>query len=217
MSSVSPRLGSRHPITSNCKTNAPRARQRIPIRYRNNEDNDGPNNVENEWLGYGIIGFNKTTGSAVEAIINGNLPTATVVGRIIEVYGSENYNDNYTLAVGDASDSTNSIGGIPTTTIKGKNSPGATWVRNTSATLKRFPPPNTYDNLGYNTNVVYMVFSARPTHGDDTFLKSGDTILITEHEANAESITGLGSGLFTITAHSFDTNPADRIEEPESS
>lgn len=180
-----------------------------PIQMYNNEDVRGPNNIENEWLGYKIKGFNNPTGTVCEAILE-QPSTGFADGDTVSVVGSDNHNlATGTLASSAVSTAHNTLSagyfssdGITTTTVQAVILPGITYQKNTSATLEGYgsydPRSTAAGGTAQFAGYVIYRFSAEPTRADGSTLKVGDYLTVAE-KSQSSYINGTFRVMATIT------------------
>ena len=176
-----------------------------PIQMYNNEDTYGPNNAENEWLGFKMIGTNKTTGGDLEFLYDmttvSAFKTASSIddGDSITISGSTTHDGSHTL---EGSNGVSTAFGL----VGGANSrhhvslvpTSGTYTANTSANLLRFA--NFHPQVStYATPVPWFVFETEPTHADGSLLEVGDYIVLPEYEHTSASGSQNNKGIFKIS------------------
>lgn len=172
-----------------------------PIQVYNNEDDDGPNSTEEDWLGYGVVAFDKNTSSEVVALFNGDLPSSISAGTDVSVFGS-GYHDvtNYSAQSGDML-TTYTFPGRTTShdAFKFTGSGKPTFTDNTSANLEQMA--NVPDVLpAAQANYVHLVFNTTPTYANGKALKNGGLVVVTSHENANAATTPPAYGVFAVQA-----------------
>jgi hypothetical protein len=141
-----------------------------PIQIYNNEDENGPNNTENEWLGSEVIGFSKSVSSSFDIVVKYS-GHGLSNGDSITVYGTEDFKGDYTLqASGGVTSFTGGFVKLTPTT--------GTLTFTTSANLVQLKNENP-DGVA-TSSIGFLKFSDRPSRADGTYLKVGDYIIIPE-------------------------------------
>ncbi len=147
----------------------------FPIQIYNNEDEYGPNNVENEWIGYEVKGITKDATSAVEVIVGTGFPSGSIANA--EIFGTQNHNHTGTKT-----------GSGTAITVS-----GLSYTANSSATLQEITltAPSTYNGSLASSKSVWFKFSSRPNRGStDDELEVGDLIYLPDDNATATILTG---------------------------
>ena len=159
----------------------------LPIQMYNNEDIYGPNNVENEWLGYPIVGFSEklTSGVTVPIVIMekaGSGYSASGSGDVIEIFGSDNYDGSRNAA--DVNVGVSDWGAQQTIRLSGLT----TYVPNTSANLFQMSTtaPSTYNGASSSQLSVWLSFSSKPYRTGNVYLEIGDYITVPETESTTK-------------------------------
>ena len=187
-----------------------------PIQMYNNEDVRGPNDIENEWLGYKIKGFNNPTGTLASAIMERS-STGYSDGDTFTVMGSDSHNVTAgTLAVGAVSTAHNTASngyfgndagtqwytGITANTLQEIVLPGVTYQKNTTATMEGYtsydPRSTASGSTAQHTGYLIYRFSTQPSRADGSTLKPGDYITIAE-KGNSSKINGCFKVIATET------------------
>tara|TARA_R110002012_G_scaffold9222_1_gene42449 strand:+ start:8352 stop:15455 length:7104 start_codon:yes stop_codon:yes gene_type:complete len=156
-----------------------------PIQMYNNEDSFGPNDSEDEWLGYKVIGINKNSSGDCEYILEGTVSPVFAKNDNVVVYGSKDH--NIVAAIPGS--------GSPVGTFSGKvaiNVTGSSFTRTTTANLlqnKAEAPDGTSDS------VSWFKFSSRPYREEGDYLKVGEYIILPEHPTSQT-----GDGDYLVTA-----------------
>lgn len=161
----------------------------FPIQIYNNEDEYGPNNVENEWLGYSIVGINKDSAGDAEILLEFT-GTSFSLADNVEVFGTNNH--NVTGAISNVRTlSSTGFPGHQTLKIV-----GLTYTANSSATLQNISKtaPSGYNG---SANGIWFKFSSRPNRGTGDDLEVGDKITLPEFGSS----TSVVEGVFTVLAY----------------
>lgn len=145
-----------------------------PIQMYNNEDEYGPNNAENEWLGYSVHGFNKSAGAALEFLVE-HSGHGISNGDTVVVYGSGDNDGSYTLA------SSGGVGAAFSGSVIAATPASGSYVAETSANLLQ--TKNESPDGVATSSIGWFKFSSQPYRGSDTTntLKVGDYITMPEH------------------------------------
>ncbi len=160
----------------------------FPIQIYNNEDEYGPNNVENEWLGYSIVGINKDASGNAEVILE-KTGTSFSSSDSVVVFGTDNHN------ISNSVTNARSIGGQ----FRGGQAlriNGLSYTANSSATLQNISKtaPSGYNG---NANGVWFKFSSRPYRTGTEYVEVGDTIVLPEFGVS----TSVVDGTFVVSAY----------------
>ena len=179
-----------------------------PIQMYNNEDERGPNDIENEWLGYKIKGFNNPTGTVCEAIMEQN-GTGYSDGDTFTVMNSDSHNVTAgTLASGACTTASNtasagyfSSDGLVTTSVQAIVLPGVTYAKNTTATLEGYgcydPRSTAHGGTAQFMGYLLYRFNVAPTRADGSTLKVGDYLTVAE-KGNSSYTNGCFKVMGTI-------------------
>lgn len=165
-----------------------------PIQMYNNEDAHGPNDAENEWMGYKVIGMNKDTGGALQYCFEG-APSFSV-GDNVTAFATADHDISAAIPLGGVGTHF-SISGTVAIEIT-----GGSWQKETSAILRQTKNENpdgvsTTDTSGENGGTKgWFRFSSQPYRGTDTTdtLEVGDYITIPQYDSNPNP------GLHLVTA-----------------
>ena len=195
----SPTLGFESTDYDELREQRPTRKSAHPIQVYNNEDGDGPNSVEEDWLGYGVVCFDKNTADQVVAVLNGNIPSAISAGTEVSVFGSDYHNvTDYVAQSGDylATQTFPGIAGTQTQ-FKFTGTGKPTWTENTSADIEQMA--NVPDVLpSADSDYIHFVLDATPTYADGSSLKPGGAIIITTRENQLR--TPPAYGFFAVQA-----------------
>ncbi len=161
----------------------------FPIQIYNNEDEYGPNNVENEWLGYSIVGINKDSAGDAEILIE-FAGTSFSLGDSVEVFGTNDHNVSGAIS-NERTLSSTGFPGHQTLKIV-----GLTYTANSSATLQNISKtaPSGYNG---SANGIWFKFSSRPNRGTGDDIEVGDKITLPEFGVS----TSVVQGVFTVLAY----------------
>lgn len=164
-----------------------------PIQMYNNEDTDGPNSVENEWLGYKIKGINKTTGGATQIIL-AHGSTGYTTSDTPDIYGTVNHNANgKTIASIDSTPF--GVSGTQGLEYASSDIPYVPNATGGSGVLQG--DRSTFPNTGAESGKVILQFSVHPAKSDGTLLKVGDIITVSENNNTGTDPT---PGFYTVLA-----------------
>ncbi len=138
-----------------------------PIQMYNNEDEYGPNSVENEWLGYKVIAVNADVGGAVQYVFDGN-PGFSASDNV-NAFGFGDHDLEAAIPVSGVG----SFDGKTAIKIT-----GSSYQRETSAVLRQTKNESP-DGLAV-TDGGWFRFTSQPYRGTDTTdtLEVGDYITI---------------------------------------
>lgn len=161
-----------------------------PIQMYNNEDVAGPNNVENEWMGYWIKGVNQTTGGATEVIL-AYTGTSYTTSDNPDLYGFADHSKNNITIAGISTSPFGVATGEQVLQIT-----GLTYTANATGTLTG--DRSTYPSTGSESGYVILSFSERPARTDGTLLNVGDIITIPESAISVA--TNPSRGYYTVMA-----------------
>lgn len=164
-----------------------------PIQMYNNEDSAGPNNVENEWMGYKIKGINKETGGKTQ-IIMAYGSTGYTTSDTPDIYGTADHNANGKTI---ASIDTTPFGVAGNQALEYTSSEIAYVPNATSGSGVLEGDRSTYPSTGAESGYVILQFSVQPAKSDGTLLKVGDIITVSE---NGNTGTDPGAGFYTVMA-----------------
>ena len=161
----------------------------FPIQIYNNEDEYGPNYVENEWLGYSVVGINRDSSGDPEILLEFG-GTSFSLADNVEIFGTDNHNISAAISNVRTLSSTG-FPGHQTLKIT-----GLTYTANSSATLQNISKtaPSGYNG---SANGIWFKFSSRPYRDGLDYLDVGDKIVLPEYGVS----TSIVEGVFTVLAY----------------
>ena len=180
-----------------------------PIQMYNNEDEKGPNNVERDWLGYRIKGFDNPSGTVCMAIMEGT-GTGFSDGDTVEVTDSQNHDKASgtipSSGTANAIHSTNSnyysnvrvTNHAIATNIQTVVLTGVSWAKHSFDIegYGTYDPTSSSSGAGIsNTGFIIYRFPSQPTRTDGTKLKVGDYFTVASKGQNSYF-----SGTFMVKA-----------------
>lgn len=172
-----------------------------PIQMYNNEDTEGANFVENEWLGYDVIGFNNDAGDGLVAVLNFTNSYWTTVGDKYEIYNSR-FDGQQTFAIGSGGTSFSAYDHLKVS---------GTYSSNSTANLVQI---SNEDADGVTQSNIYFKFSTRPyrvSNGVNDYLSTGEHIVIAEVNVGSPGVTGVFKALSVVTKNGFFYVKTDRV------
>ena len=174
-----------------------------PIQMYNNEDVRGPNNVERDWLGYRIKGFDNPSGTVTVAIMEGT-GTGFSDGDTVVVTDSESHNKaSGTIPSSGTANAVHNTDSNYYSNVRVTNHLIATNIQAITLTGVTYAN-HSFDIEGYgtydptsslssgaisNTGFVIYRFPSQPTRADGTKLKVGDYFTVAS-KGNASYFTG---------------------------